>query len=109
MASSRLVPWIIAGGVGESPVSPITPPSSLVLCVRIRDRVNAKYVISSLVGIAGGVYIFRPSFQELSGTSPAPETIKDGRSQSVKEDRHNDGYILPPYLTFSHPHLQPLP
>ena len=94
MASSRLVPWIIAGGVGEYALGPILHLSTFVPRIIHRDRVDADYVILP-TGIAGGLYIFRPSMQELSGTSPAPEPIKEGRSQSVKEDRHNDGYVIP--------------
>ncbi|KAK4684558.1 hypothetical protein P7C73_g5618, partial [Tremellales sp. Uapishka_1] len=54
--SSRLVPALLAGGVG----------------------------------VIGGIYIWQMPLQELSGKTPGPVPT-EGRSQSHKDNKHNDG------------------
>lgn len=80
------MPYMIAGGVGELSSLPLRFPPETSF-----DRVRSSPVW--WLGIVGGYYVFNPSFQELSGKGPAPGPIKDGRSQSVQEDRHDDGYV----------------
>ncbi|EIW68005.1 hypothetical protein TREMEDRAFT_63889 [Tremella mesenterica DSM 1558] len=42
-------------------------------------------------GVVSGVYIWNAPLRELSGKTPAPGPVEDGRSQSVKDGKDTDG------------------
>ncbi|ORY29978.1 hypothetical protein BCR39DRAFT_564983 [Naematelia encephala] len=49
------------------------------------------FLVAAGIGVVSGVYIWNKPLQELTGHSPAPDAIKDGRSQTVKDGGDKDG------------------
>ena len=81
MASQRLIPFMIAGGVGEC--TSLTRVTLQEIATVLSARTTQRREL--IQGVAGGLYIWQQPMQELSGKTPSSGEVKDGRSQSIKD------------------------